>query len=1544
MLTNEIKKDLDLYVNHKVSVRVAEESQSEIRGELLSVEEGALLIELEEGQQNRVLLDEIEDVRYVGQMTDYHANDFSGEIDKSYKFGLDDCLSEEKEELRYHEREYKINCHLTLEYNTEDALGCIVAKDVILEENPIYVLNTEILCEDDFLYTFRNGDVKVGKLEVSGEDCVLFYNGTQCYSFAREELLSVTKCPQINDKVSVQMEQAEVAGLVTAVKENGFNVYTADKVLVWVAFSNVNELRYQGKIVEYTPSYGKRQFFVDSKYWTKEAYLKDWNQNKKKIVLAKGMVTSYAVSVNARGMIARDLVIEQGLEHSRTGIILTMDQNGDGWIGSHYITNPKARTEKENGNVCFRKDDLPKDMVYEPMKYIYIVKYSSEPKPDTNGKYRLLSMELVERLDYASTGAVHLDVNGKVEVIPFFRTNLEEYMDKEVSVQLKSVQRAIVGRMLSVDETKNECTLEYREDVDKKTQIISLSEVETIRIIGEVTAYYDNGFGYIDQKYYFNIKNIKNGTQYSDLKGKRVSFVLQNSNRESGKTDSVDLEVLEEVKTKTAQIIGQEHLVIIGDAGENGYEVVEAEKYETYVKDDSYILELTGKKLSVPANFDTLKYDYPITERTIRRDGKLETEILFGEPKLKRRFGYLNKVLTNNRGVKYTYVCPSSEEEKGLYCNVSSEVFDVESLEKYSLNTQKQKYYYLVAYTLSGEGNKQQVQYVKVLAEKARINYKYGFIPKYVRTDETTYMATIFEKYYPRANREVNEEDDSKPLESVEWSKVQWKEGIEPVRNLNLNNFVYFVKYEKIKDNIRIHYIEKKRKPILSAYQEEGNPVWVMETFSEPAGAVEKALEMIAGENVLIDNQVYQYVNETEDAFVFKASSYGVSLEETSEIEVEKGSKEVYRIGVLTAVDDEFKYAYINDYLKFPTERMNGKTYNIYRNERRKLAVLYSEEPDGTVKEVILPESATKNLFYWKKCYVKECGDRKDKNRKAIVQCEEKNIQAEYFFSLATDSAVSGLGNGLKDKDVYAHIAKCSAGKNEEYNNKWIAFDLRLERETMYVNHDESGRYCVRRGERDLTNVFPVMMGKVYDIYWKENEEKKVEVIFNPHKEATESVEMLYAYPRDIKYENPYEEAANGHVLTVSDGIFKGRVNEKKDIWNYIIKDNEVQKGRIVLLHGQKRCGKSSLVSMIQYDITQVDGIKDNTIVVNVVATNTEYYELEEKLCSDILLTIQATIVERMKNIDDEKEKAEYTSLFNEIEEIVDEFSMSEFSKFMKGFYVQFPNDKVILIVDEFTTVCVKLLREWKKTNNLEEKEMLEKYLSIIMELSVLGVTQIIIGHANMMSALYTLGKGNEIIDKSMDKPLNVFSTDDAKALILEPMKKVFGKEKFYSEEDDSIGYLMDISGRSPYVLMNFCSELFKKYKEDRGSLISKKEIDEVANEFCRKSLYKKFLGIILVDVGDDENENIITKEEEPINVFLNAMVMAAGEDGRYCAKKDLAECLQARDKKQWTNEEINLMLETQKDREVIEEKTGEYYRITMGFYYHYTHFKAGDN
>ena len=567
MLNETIRGLLFLYQNHFVRVDV--ENGEIIEGVMSEMSAESVTVD-----NRKIILEEIEDLRYVGVLTDYHTYGMTGIIDNVYSFNIEkDSSAGLFEKIRYQEYECRVSCHFQIQDNA------IKACDVLLLDE-VHAINKEILTQEEFLYVLRDGSCRIGKMvEQTGvsDTYMLIHNGREMGLIQVGDIADITRVPTINTTLTVVTKDGqEFKGLVSAVQENSFNLFTEIQPKT-ILFSEIEQLRYYGKITD-----GKGM--IDEKYRCKFPYYLKNEKDETRFTL--GAKVSYAVGINTRGQIAKDVIIEEPEAGSiqaeeKLGIILLLDKYG-GYIGNKFVA--KSCGEGERGFVRFSKEQLPFVCSYD--KGIYVVKYTLAEEAKDGKPATLARMELVKEYNYQKYGIVQINENGDIESIPLFQAGIKYYKLKDVDVICKD-GRVCSGVLEDYDEQGIE--LQNRnKDVSAKEHI-AFSEIETIKIIGRVSTYYaSNGMGWIENAYFFHINELQETSDANKVgENTLLSFELRNTRKGNG-FDCTNIEVIH--KENILEETAEQHVAEAenNDTSSSSKEEICKGYIEAYYKDREY--------------------------------------------------------------------------------------------------------------------------------------------------------------------------------------------------------------------------------------------------------------------------------------------------------------------------------------------------------------------------------------------------------------------------------------------------------------------------------------------------------------------------------------------------------------------------------------------------------------------------------------------------------------------------------------------------------------------------------------------------------------------------------------------------------------------------------------------------------------------------------------------------------------------------------------------------------------------------------------------
>lgn len=358
-------------------------------------------------------------------------------------------------------------------------------------------------------------------------------------------------------------------------------------------------------------------------------------------------------------------------------------------------------------------------------------------------------------------------------------------------------------------------------------------------------------------------------------------------------------------------------------------------------------------------------------------------------------------------------------------------------------------------------------------------------------------------------------------------------------------------------------------------------------------------------------------------------------------------------------------------------------------------------------------------------------------------------------------------------------------------------------------------------------------------------------------------IDTTLAYHKDYNADNPYFDPARGQPL-VGKEMFFGRKTEMKKILESICTQAEEKRfipGSAVIIHGQKKSGKTSLVNQIKNYIKEDDVLSNKAIILNFSNILDETGGVELLHC--FKRTFYAVIMSRFEdevceNHPDVVEKMNEIGL--EVPDLLSAESESiwsvKFDKFFRDFYkMDGGKHNVILFMDEFTLLCTTILSEIERC---PEKAFLNNIPNFIKTFSQYGFVQIIIGHEAMMRALDTLGVLNHTAEFAKSIEISALDDTASRSLVALPMQSKFGYDVYGSELGmQAVERLLDLSGRNPAYLMRLCNKMFMYYTDPekcpRTQLLLS-DVNTMVQDYTGELLLSDF-DILLREDGDDTVE-----------------------------------------------------------------------------------------
>lgn len=353
---------------------------------------------------------------------------------------------------------------------------------------------------------------------------------------------------------------------------------------------------------------------------------------------------------------------------------------------------------------------------------------------------------------------------------------------------------------------------------------------------------------------------------------------------------------------------------------------------------------------------------------------------------------------------------------------------------------------------------------------------------------------------------------------------------------------------------------------------------------------------------------------------------------------------------------------------------------------------------------------------------------------------------------------------------------------------------------------------------------------------------------------------------KNCRADNPYKEAAKGNPLKENSSIYRHR-SEEYTILNCIIQDvdnecNKFQSGATVIVHGQKKIGKTSLIKQIKAYIERNDVLRDKAIIIQFdsILSNVGHVKALPNFLQMFCDAILRRFKSELRNHEDIWMMLKENNL--EVPDLLDDSSTAyaRFSRFFDQFEeLDGHQHTIILFMDEFTTLCTSLLVEIEqaqKNANYTQVNYLQHIPDFIKDFSGKGFIQVVIGHEAMIRSLDELGMLNQTKEFATDVELMSLSPDEADALIKEPMMDTF----YYDPYRTSLGtramdYIRDLTGCHPTFLVRICNIIFDYYIDKNLFPVEKTQLTQIEVENAVSKYISKLqltdFDILLVEDGD---------------------------------------------------------------------------------------------
>ena len=271
-----------------------------------------------------------------------------------------------------------------------------------------------------------------------------------------------------------------------------------------------------------------------------------------------------------------------------------------------------------------------------------------------------------------------------------------------------------------------------------------------------------------------------------------------------------------------------------------------------------------------------------------------------------------------------------------------------------------------------------------------------------------------------------------------------------------------------------------------------------------------------------------------------------------------------------------------------------------------------------------------------------------------------------------------------------------------------------------------------------------------------------------------------------------FKSQRNPYVIgrPIDQQLFFGRESLFSTIQGYIQRNS-----KIILLHGQRRIGKSSVIRNIPHELNDL-----NEFVF--VSFNLEHYS--QKSLSEILVDLSQEILNDLSLEDHNIKLPEITEL--ELD------SGIFYHQFLQQVYQLLENKNLVLVLDEFDALI-----------NSHDSELLEqvyKYLSSLINFNKKLFLVLLIEQKSVNNH-----RISKIFKDVPVREIGLLNEDSTKKLIINPAKNIL------EYKEDAIKAILYLSAGHPYFTKAICFTIFGRAREEDKWTVSSDDVKLIINK-----------------------------------------------------------------------------------------------------------------
>lgn len=397
----------------------------------------------------------------------------------------------------------------------------------------------------------------------------------------------------------------------------------------------------------------------------------------------------------------------------------------------------------------------------------------------------------------------------------------------------------------------------------------------------------------------------------------------------------------------------------------------------------------------------------------------------------------------------------------------------------------------------------------------------------------------------------------------------------------------------------------------------------------------------------------------------------------------------------------------------------------------------------------------------------------------------------------------------------------------------------------------------------------------------------------------------LYSPSDFSEIDNPYSPIADGGPVPVTSNMFYGRDVFISEIAKSILNSPSKQ----IIIYGQKRCGKSSVMLHLKEKLMETNKMFCIFFSMGDIINNLSEASFYHKILSSIKTELE--FIEFDGGIIPEFEIPSYASFKKEDEDN----PLNTFTKYMIKFKSSckktdgWQDKNLVVMIDEFTylyteikkgNISPSIMKQWKAVTQNERAQF-----------SVVLVGQ------DVVPSFKKEEYASNAFGVIQDIRLTYLEEQPARELIEKPILDVNGESRYIG---NAVTRILEYTSRNPYYIQIFCARLVDFMNKNKSIKVTEADVNEVAHSFV---------------VGDqaleiDKFDNLIRAgESEDLQEVPESEIIAVLKQIAMCTK-NITYCKRADISTDYGKEEENRVFQHLVDREVLEKKGDDNYKIQV--------------